>query len=37
LEEDHATIEAVLGETVDILYTVKPIYNFKAAENRKKA
>ena len=32
--KDPKAIEEALGETVDIFYTVKPIYNFKAAEKR---
>jgi RNA-splicing ligase RtcB len=34
--KDPKVICAALADTVDVLYTVKPVYNFKAAEKRRK-
>lgn len=34
--KDSATIEALLGPTVEIVHKVKPLYNFKATESERK-
>ena len=33
--KDHEMIQAAIGDTVDIELTVKPMYNFKAGEDRR--